>query len=99
MTNPAFNNFLDLPDTERHAVIQVTRQKLDMPLVLIEKDLWTCHVLDALFNTAGIAVTGMQAGYRGKVSACRDTTTMLPQWRQVPLRKMQSIIRRCSTMS
>lgn len=51
MINPAFNNFFDLPDTERHAVIQVTRQKLDMPLVLIEKDLWTCHVLDALFNS------------------------------------------------
>ena len=50
MTNPAFNNFLDLPESERDAVFRVTREKLDMPLVLIEKDLWTCHVLDALFN-------------------------------------------------
>ena len=33
MTNPAFNNFLDLPESERGAVFRVTREKLDMPLV------------------------------------------------------------------
>ena len=54
MINPVFSTFLSLPDTERHSVFQVTREKFDMPLVLIEKDLWACHVLDALFNS-GVA--------------------------------------------
>ena len=51
MINPVFKRFFDLPETERQAVFRVAGETLDMPLVLMEKDLWTCHVLDALFNS------------------------------------------------
>ena len=52
MINPGYNTFLALSDTERRSVFRITGEKLDIPLVLLEKDLWTCHVLDVLFNRA-----------------------------------------------
>ena len=48
--NPYFKTYLGLPDGERHIVFKATEEEMDTSLILIEKDFWTCHVLDALFN-------------------------------------------------
>ena len=49
--NPRFKTFLGLPDNERRAVYESAADSLNTSDKYIEKDLWTCHVLDALFNT------------------------------------------------
>ena len=51
MINPVYSTLLALSETERDSIFRITRgERLNIPLEMIEKDLWTCHVLDVLFN-------------------------------------------------
>ena len=49
--NPHFKTFLGLPEAERRIAYESAADMLNTSDKYIEKDLWTCHVLDALFNT------------------------------------------------
>ena len=50
--NQYFSAFLSLPDDERRTVYETAAENLQHTRdTYIEKDLWICHVLDALFNT------------------------------------------------
>ena len=49
--NPQINAFLNLPDDQRRNVYRIAAEKMSTLPEYIEKDLWTCHVLDVLFNT------------------------------------------------
>ena len=48
--NPQFSAFLDLPANQRLNEYRIAADKIGTLPEHIEKDLWTCHVLDALFN-------------------------------------------------
>ena len=48
--NPQFSVFLDLPANQRLNEYRIAAEKIGTLPEHIEKDLWTCHVLDALFN-------------------------------------------------
>ena len=52
--NPNFKTFLGLSDIERRTAYEATADMLNTSDKYIEKDLWTCHVLDALFNTQSV---------------------------------------------
>ena len=49
--NPHFKIFLGLSEAERRIAYESAADMLNTSDKYIEKDLWTCHVLDALFNT------------------------------------------------
>ena len=49
--NPHFKTFLGLSEAERRIAYESAADMLNTSDKYIEKDLWTCHVLDALFNT------------------------------------------------
>ena len=50
-TNPQFNALFDLPADQRRNEYTIAAEKIGTRAEYIEKDLWTCHVLDILFNT------------------------------------------------
>ena len=48
--NEAFAEFLSLGEQDRRDVFDATAARLNTPSGYVEKDLWVCVVLDALFN-------------------------------------------------
>ena len=48
--NPEYGAFLGLPANRRIKEYEIVAEKIGALPEYIEKDLWTCHVLDALFN-------------------------------------------------
>ncbi|GMQ84331.1 MAG: hypothetical protein BMS9Abin06_1119 [Gammaproteobacteria bacterium] len=48
--NKDFDNFLSLPDQERRDVFNAAAERLDTLTTYIEKDVWVCRVLDALYH-------------------------------------------------
>ena len=48
--NPEYGAFLGLPANRRIKEYEIVAEKIGTLPEYIEKDLWTCHVLDALFN-------------------------------------------------